>query len=451
VGGAKVGTASKRLWLGLGAVLGGGSEGRLCSAPAHGRAAGLGGLARLAQSSRHKTTTAMRKMTADWIFPVASPPLQNTVLIADDAGKILAFEPLERHDAAAVERHAGILAPGFVNAHCHLELSHMKGKVDTGTGLIPFIRGVVTQRNAAAEVIAEAIGRAEQEMLDGGVVALGDISNAPDTFATKAKGRMRYHTFVELFDFLQDANAEKTFQDGLAVYEQIMLAPGSARSLVPHAPYSVSRSLFRKIRDFNPAPGCTVSIHNQETPPEQSLFLEKKGDFLKFYGDFGISLDAFEPTGQTAIHYALENLNPANRTLFVHNTLTSRADIAAAQAWSQQVFWATCPNANLYIENRLPDYAAFVEADARVAIGTDSLTSNWQLSILEEMKTIARYQSFVPFEVLLRWATLHGAQALGFDDSLGSLEVGKTPGVLVIQGITPDWKLGAGASVRRVA
>jgi cytosine/adenosine deaminase-related metal-dependent hydrolase len=393
----------------------------------------------------------MRKMTADWICPVASPPLQNTVLIADDAGKILAIEPLARHDAAAVERHAGILAPGFVNTHCHLELSHMKGKVDTGTGLIPFITGVVTQRNAAAEHIEEAIRRAEQEMLAGGIVALGDISNAPDTFAIKAEGRLRYHTFLELFDFLQDAAAEKTLQDGLAVYERLALAPGSARSLVPHAPYSVSRSLFRKIKDFNPASGCTVSIHNQETPPEQTLFLEKKGDFLEFYGRFGISLDAFEPTGQTSIHYALENLNPANRTLFVHNTLTSRADIAAAQAWSPHVFWATCPNANLYIENRLPNYAAFLDAGARVTIGTDSLTSNWQLSILEEMKTIARYQRFVPFEALLRWATLHGAQALGFDDTLGSLEVGKTPGVLVIQGVAPDWKLGAEATVRRVA
>jgi cytosine/adenosine deaminase-related metal-dependent hydrolase len=144
-------------------------------------------------------------------------------------------------------------------------------------------------------------------------------------------------------------------------------------------------------------------------------------------------------------------LNPANRTLFVHNTLTSRADIAAAQAWSPHVFWATCPNANLYIENRLPNYAAFLDAGARVTIGTDSLTSNWQLSILEEMKTIARYQRFVPFEALLRWATLHGAQALGFDDTLGSLEVGKTPGILVIQGVAPDWKLGAEATVRRVA
>ena len=392
----------------------------------------------------------MHKITADWVCPVSSEPLENTVVITDDAGKILAIESRDQHDPASLQIHRGILVPGFVNTHCHLELSHMKGKVDTGTGLIPFITNVVTQRNASPEVIAEAIEKAEQEMLDGGIVALGDISNAPDTFAVKSKGRMRYHTFLELFDFLQDARAEKTFSDGQAVYEQLELAAGSASSFVPHAPYSVSKTLFEKIHAFNPKSGATVSIHNQETPSEEALFLKKEGGFLEFYGKFGISLDSFEATGRSSIYYALAHMNPANRSLFVHNTLTSRADIEAAQAWSPHTFWATCPNANLYIENRLPDYSAFLATQARVTIGTDSLTSNWQLSILEEMKTIARYQSYVPFHTLLRWATLNGAEALGFEDTLGSLEVGKTPGIVLIQGVSADWKMRNEASARRV-
>lgn len=392
----------------------------------------------------------MKKISADWVFPISSPPVQNGVVITDDADKILAVERREQHDPASLEIHRGVLVPGFVNTHCHLELSHMKGKVDTGTGLIPFITSVVTKRNVAPEIIAEAIEQAEAEMLAGGIVALGDISNAPDTFAVKAKGRMRYYTFVELFDFLQEANAEKTFSDWKSVYEKIELAPGSARSLVPHAPYSVSKSLFQKINDFNEKRGITVSIHNQETPPESELFEKGSGAFYDFYGKFNISLERFRPTGNPSIFYALENLNPANRTLFVHNTLTSKADIEATQAWSPNVFWATCPNANLYIENRLPNYQAFLDTNARMTIGTDSLTSNWQLSILEEMKTIARYQSFVPFDTLLRWATLNGAQALGFDDTLGSLEVGKTPGVVLLQGLMPEFRLSPEASVRRL-
>ena len=398
----------------------------------------------------------MHKISADWVCPVSSEPIEHGVVVVDDAGKILAIEPRHLHDPASLDIRSGLLIPGFVNAHCHLELSHMKGRVDTGTGLIPFITGVVTQRNAAAEVIAEAIRQAEAEMLAGGIVAVGDISNAPDTFATKAEGRLRYYTFVELFDFLQAAGTAKTVSDGLAVFEKLQLAAGSARSLVPHAPYSVSAGLFEKINAQNPASGCTVSIHNQETPPENELFESKTGDFIRFYGQFGISLDAFEPTRSGSIHYAMQHLNPRCRTLFVHNTLTTQAEIEAAHAWSDQVFWASCPNANLYIENRLPDYRRFLQTGARVALGTDSLTSNWQLSILEEMKTIARYQRYVPFHDLLRWATLNGAQALGFDDTLGSLEVGKSPGVLLLSGVgrpseMSGWRLEGSAAVERVA
>ncbi|MDX2279215.1 MAG: amidohydrolase family protein [Saprospiraceae bacterium] len=392
----------------------------------------------------------MRKITADWIFPVAAAPVQAGVLIVDDAGKILAIESRTQHEAGDLEVFHGAIVPGFVNTHCHLELSHMLGKVDTGTGLIPFITGVVTKRNVAQELITEAINNANQEMLDGGIVALGDISNAPDTFAVKALGKMRYYTFIELFDFLQDTGAEKAFSDWSAVYDQLALAPGSAKSMVPHAPYTVSKTLFEKINAFNAASGITVSIHNQETPPENALFLDKTGDFIEFYGRFGVSLEQFEATGQPSIYYALRNMNPQNRTLFVHNTLSTQEDIQAAHAWSDQVYWATCPNANLYIENRLPNYQAFLDTQARVTVGTDSLTSNWQLSILEELKTIARYQSYVPFETMLRWATLNGAEALGFQDTLGSFEPGKTPGVLLLEHLSATGGIQAQTSVRRL-
>ena len=374
----------------------------------------------------------MRKITADRIFPVSSPPLSNAVIVLDDDGQILSIDDIDNHDPALLESYRGVIVPGFINTHCHLELSHMKGVVDTGTTLIPFITSVVTKRHATPEAIAEAIAHAEAKMLEGGIVAVGDISNVIDTFAQKSKGNLRYYTFIEMFDFLQEGDAAREFEKYKAIYDQLNalnIAEGSRKSIVPHAPYSVSKNLFKQINKANEKTGITVSIHNQETQPEQDLFQEGKGEFYDFYGKFGISLDNFKHNQRSSIYYAMENMNPNNRTLFVHNTLTSQADIEAAHAWSANVFWATCPNANLYIENRLPNYQYFINAQARVTIGTDSLTSNWQLSILEEMKTIKRFQSYVPFETILRWATLNGAQALGFDDTLGSVEVGKTPGL----------------------
>jgi aminodeoxyfutalosine deaminase len=372
----------------------------------------------------------VQKITADRIYTMTTAaPIEKKVIITNETGQILAIDPLEAHDAASVRAYKGTITPGFVNTHCHLELSHMKGLVHTGVSLIPFITGVVTKRGATHERIQDAIQKAEREMIENGIVAVGDISNTIDTFAQKAKGNLRYYTFVEMFDFLQNHEADKIFSQYETVFNALHPAPNSRKSVVPHAPYSVSEKLFKKIYDKNHRPNTTVSIHNQETPPENELFLSGKGDFYSFYKRFGISLDTFQPTGQTAIHYALKNLNPAHRNLLVHNTLTTADDLAAAHAWSENVFFATCANANLYIENRLPRYQCFIDAKARMTIGTDSLTSNWQLSVLEEMKTIQKFQSYITTDTLMSWATLNGAKALGFEDTLGSIEVGKTPGL----------------------
>jgi cytosine/adenosine deaminase-related metal-dependent hydrolase len=391
----------------------------------------------------------MRKITAQRIHTVSGPVLEDHVLIIDDQGKILGIDPLARHDRAQVEFLDGDLVPGFINTHCHLELSHMKNRAATGTGLVPFLKTVVNFRDISQEEILAAIDQADAEMYASGIVAVGDISNKLDTAARKNQSPIRYYTFVEMFDFFQDDKVEQWFNNFKHAYDGQSKQGKNRKSCVPHAPYTVSRSLFKRINALNQA-GDTVSIHNQETPGENQLFLDKTGTFLEFYSSFGFSLEHFQPSGRNSIHYALENMDPRCRTIFVHNTMTTPEDIRAAQAWNPEVYWATCPNANLFIENRLPNYQHFLDTDAMVCLGTDSLTSNWQLSILEEMKTVARFQSYVPFATILKWATLNGAKALGFDSDLGSLEVGKTPGIVLIEGLK-NKLLSAECRVRRVA
>ncbi len=390
----------------------------------------------------------MKKFSADFIFPVSADPIQGGVIITDDAGKILQIDRLENHDPTSVDIRRGIIVPGFVNTHCHLELSHMRGKADTGTGLLPFLKTVVNFRDIPMEAILDAIECADREMYEAGIVAVGDISNKLDTAAQKDRSKIRYYTFVEMFDFMQDSWTERSFNEYMAVYNGQSTAHGNCKSAVPHSPYTVTPGLFQRIREVNEE-DTTVSIHNQETPHEDAFFLNKTGDFLEFYEYFGFPIDHFQPTGKTSIHYALQHLNPHNRNLFVHNTMTTPPDIEAAHAWSDRVYWATCANANLYIENRMPFYQYFIDNNAKMTIGTDSLTSNWQLSVLEEMKTIARYQSYVPFATLLRWATLNGAEALGFEADLGSIEIGKTPGLNLLN-IDGDFQLSADTKVLKL-
>ncbi len=273
----------------------------------------------------------------------------------------------------------------------------------------------------------------KKNMIDSGIVAVGDISNTTDSFAQKRNENLYYYTFVEYFDLFQENNTQNILQQYDAVYNALTETAKNKKSKVPHAPYSVSRKLFEMLKQDQQAE--TISIHNQETLPENELFLSKTGDFISFYNRIGCDSRDIPKLEKPSIYYALEYLQKENRNLFVHNTLTTKEDIENAhlQLSKEKVFWATCPNANLYIENCLPNYKNFIETNAQVCIGTDSLTSNWQLSILEEMKTILKYQSYVDFETVLTWATINGAKALGFADSLGTVEIGKTPGLVLIK------------------
>ncbi|MCC6723483.1 MAG: amidohydrolase family protein [Saprospiraceae bacterium] len=407
----------------------------------------------------------MRKLTADLLLPITSAPLQNAVVITDDQGKILAIDQRENHDPASLEVHRGVITPGFINAHCHLELSHMKGVAPTGTGLLPFLKTVVNHRHVPQEQIDAAIEQGDREMWEAGIQAVGDICNKADTAATKRRSPIRYYSFVEMFDFLNDARAQQTFDGYYEVFAQQSDGNGDRKSCVPHAPYTVSPTLFQLINvansrlapnflehDYSKGRQFTISIHSQETPHEDQFFMDKTGDFVEFYKAFGIPIDHFQPIGHSSMFYTLEHLDMRPNVVFVHNTMTKPFDIKAANAWAggmKGLFWCSCPNANLHIENRLPNYRYFIENEAIVCLGTDSLTSNWQLSILEEMKTIARYQSYVPFETLRRWATLTGARALGFEEDLGSIEVGKSPGLLLLD-LGEDLRLKQNTKVKRL-
>jgi cytosine/adenosine deaminase-related metal-dependent hydrolase len=378
----------------------------------------------------------MRYISADFIVPISSDIINNGVVQVDEVGTILKIGSKSDFPSADIEHFSGIVIPGFINTHCHLELSHMKGLCKTGTTLIPFITDVVKHRDFEEKIILAKIKEEDENMYAAGIQAVGDISNKVDTAHTKSVSPIRYYTFVEMFDFMQDSLTKGTIENYRAVFRDQSDDGLNKKSFVPHAPYSVSEALFEFINKANSS-NATISIHNQETPSEQSLFETGESDFHDFVKGFGFSLEHLQPIGKGSIYYVIKNMQAKQRNIFVHNTLTSEADIKAAYEWSENCYWATCPNANLYIENKLPNYQKFINQNAKMTIGTDSIMSNWQLSVWEEVKTIKKYQSYVPLMSLLKWATLNGADSLGYQKQLGSLEVGKRPGLV---NIDLDWK-----------
>ena len=130
----------------------------------------------------------------------------------------------------------------------------------------------------------------------------------------------------------------------------------------------------------------------------------------------------------------------------MHNTFTEKKDVLWAQNYADNIFWCFCPNANEYIEGKQPDYSLF--KDERCTVGTDSLASNWSLSILDELKTITTRDSSIPVTTLIKWATFNGAQFLGFE-KLGSIEKEKTPGLNLITNIVSQ-KLNANSIIKKI-
>lgn len=357
-------------------------------------------------------------------------PAGSTIEVTND-GTIVAVTDSPN---AATLQYEGILCPGFVNAHCHLELSHMRGVVPQHTGLIPFLKTIPTHRNDhTPEQKRMARIDAYNEMADNGIVAVGDIANTADTIDLRAMDRIHMYTFVEAIGF-NDARADAAMGYALqtlsAYAGQQMGGKKLSQSVTPHAPYSVSRSLFQKIGAQN-IHGL-LSIHNQESEEENRYFERKEGAVADLLHTLGIDDSQFAPSGKTSLRTYLPWLPGNMQYLFVHNTYTSAAEIDYANSYCQQAFWCLCPNANKYIENRLPDIKMLMGATPNICIGTDSLASNTELCILSELKTIKEHYPEIEWQTLLRWATSGGAAALQMTDTVGSIEPGKQPGIIHI-------------------
>ena len=352
------------------------------------------------------------------------------VLIFNEKDEFIAFVDI-KEAGDDIQYFEGILSPGFVNAHCHLELSHMKGMIPVHTGLQEFVKQIVALRQVSPEAIHEAIINAEAEMMANGIVAVGDISNTLDTLTQKAKHNLAYYSFVELYDLDPTRAADKILA-GLEIQKQFQENCVRA-SLVPHAPYSVTNELWNLLSAHFGI--HTISLHNQETPDENDFFKTKTGSFLGMYERTKVNLDFFEATGLSALQSVLPIFKKAHHGILVHNSFTSAEDIQAVHAAMNNAFWCLCPNANQYIEQTMPPIELLRSEKAKVVIGTDSYASNWSLNILDELKTIQQHHPQIPLAEMLGWATLNGAQALQMDKHLGSFEKGKKPGVVLIKGV----------------
>lgn len=367
--------------------------------------------------------------SADWIFPVSSAPIPGGVVAVNADGEIKKIFTQQEDSKPGLEitYHKGAIVPGFINTHCHLELSHMLGKIPEHTGLVEFVQSIIKSRQSDIEEIRLAMINANQQMIANGIVAVGDISNQIFSKEIKADSEIHYHTFVEAMGFNPE-RAETIMDYANSIKNDFSPLPAS---VVPHAPYSVSPELFALINRAAEANDASLSVHNQESTNENTFFESKTGNFLNLYKLLGLDISFFQPTAKTSLQSWLPYIKK-QKTLLVHNTVSSKADIEFAKQTHNDLYWCLCPQANLYIENTLPNVDLLMEENVKITLGTDSLASNHQLNILAEMQTMQKLKN-VAFEKLLSWATKNGAEFLALDHRLGTIEVGKKPGLNLIQ------------------
>ena len=212
----------------------------------------------------------------------------------------------------------------------------------------------------------------------------------------------------------------------------IYILSACAAVLSPHAIYSVSPRTFYLINKNTK--NKTITIHNQECADEDELFIHGSGRFLRFYESIGRNAMPLPVSGKSSVQTWLPYFNNGQTIIMVHNTYMREPDIVFANEYATanrlQLVYCLCPNANLYIEQKLPRVDLFIKHNCNIVLGTDGYGSNRQLSIAAEMATIHKYFPDISVATLLRWATLNGAKALHLDNSLGSFEKGKKPGVV---------------------
>jgi len=372
----------------------------------------------------------MRRFSAQYVITNTGAPAKRAVISAEDDGTIISIEPgIESlKESQSVAFFNGIIVPGFVNCHCHLELSHMKGYVPEGTGLENFIMQVRDTRNKTTADEISAAQQTDNLLSDEGVVLCADICNTALTFNIKKKSRILYHNFLEVFGI--DPQKAGRRMDEIAELAGEADKTGLVYSITPHSAYSVSLPLFRLIKEKS-GENRVTTIHFMEASAEALFLSDHSGPLRRSYEASGLLPDnIFAPADHAST--ILDEVTQSGNLMLVHNTFADAETVNRVKKRGR-TFWCLCPGSNMYIEKKMPPVELLMNEGCDIVIGTDSPASNKNLSILAELKLIQRFFPSIPLQELIRWATINGAEALDEDNIFGKIEPGKKPGILLLE------------------
>jgi cytosine/adenosine deaminase-related metal-dependent hydrolase len=377
------------------------------------------------------------------VLPIAAPPIRDGWVLVD-RGRIIASggrddsrpptEPVALDAADATHSGSRAILPGLVNAHTHLELSYLHGRIPAATGFGDWVGAVMSARreypDPADPTIVSAAARAIDEARTAGTALFGDVSNTLVTVPLLRERGLSAQVFYELTGFTE-AQPEGRVAEARARADAA--ASGDIRvSVAPHAPYSVSAALFRAIRaDLDAHPDAIASVHLGEPPEEDELLRHGTGAIKAVLESLGRWPADWRPPGVGSVEY-LNVLGVLDaRMLVVHGVQFDRDDLALLRG--RHVPIVTCPRSNVQVGVGSPPLQSFYDMKLEVAIGTDSLASAPDLNVFAELQEARRIAPRVAARRLLASATLVGARILGFGQELGTIEPGKRAALLSVR------------------
>jgi cytosine/adenosine deaminase-related metal-dependent hydrolase len=376
----------------------------------------------------------MEILTSSWVLPIERPPLRDGRVAVRD-GRVawvgLAGDP-GAPEAPVRDLGPGVLLPGLVNAHCHLELSHLAGQLDGGGGFVPWVEEVVASRGRfTEEAVRAAAAQAIRGLEEQGTVAVGDVSNGLGHLDLLAASRLSAVVFLELLAW-DPAKAEATlaWADERASAVVGSLRPGLEVRLAAHAPHSVSPALLRALVERG-GPGA---IHLAESPDETAFLRDGSGGWPAFLEKRGLGHVAFSPPEASPVRYldGLGALHP--RLVAAHGVQVDTVDRETLARRGVHV--VLCPRSNRALGVGTADVPALLEAGVRLALGTDSLASAPSLDVLDDAVLLRRQFPALAPAAILRMATHGGAEALGLDD-LGAIAPGKRAALAFVAADAP--------------
>ena len=383
----------------------------------------------------------IKRIQAQFVYTLtADSPIRNGYVEYDETdGTVVAVGEC----ADGEEVLPGALIPGFVNAHCHVELSHLHKKFRKGTGMAGFIDQINELRDwAGKEVKTQLVQKWMDKMWNDGVSAMADISNDDSSFDVKKSHKMYTRTYLEVFgsepEMCEGVMADVAALNVLADEAGIDAAP------TPHSCYTMSPQLLSASAAAGLERGF-ISYHSQESQEEEDLLLTGTGAMYENRKRSGMSTPPV--TGESSLKYFIDRLAAAKpapyheNILLVHNVCLSQDDIDAAKAVMKNVYWAVCPLSNIFIHNALPPIALMERNDLKVVVGTDSLSSNDDLDMVKELYCLHSNFPDVSMNKILGWACLNGAELLKKEAVLGSIEKGKRPGIVLLRNVDADGNL----------